>query len=259
MERKVKGIWIPLEIWQDSTLSWNEKVLVMEVDSFTAKGEPCVFSNEYIAALLGVSVRSVPRIVSNVIDKGYVTLQKFDGRRRFLESNLTFGRRSSIRKNTESDFAQTQRQTTHESEGRLRTNADHNIYYNKYVNKSLSKDKHIEGFDFRKELETLGVSSEVAEAWLQVRKAKRAVNSRIAFDKVAREVAKSGKSADECIRTAVERSWSGFEASWLEERHRPERREKSAFEKNLEVQDALFGTNLHEQYYGHGEGSIDEQ
>ena len=251
MERKVKGIWIPLEIWQDSTLSWNEKVLLMEIDSFTAKGEPCVFSNEYIADLLGVLPKAASSIVHRLIEKGYVTLVKFDGRRRFLESNLPFSNGGSILRRREADSLQKGMQTP-SAEGQ-----------NKYINKRLSKDnpinKHIEGFDFRKELETLGVSSEVAEAWLQVRKAKRAVNSRIAFDKVAREVAKSGKSADECIRTAVERSWSGFEASWLEERHRPERREKSAFEKNLEVQDALFGTNLHEQYYGHGEGSIDEQ
>lgn len=251
MERKVKGIWIPLEIWQDSTLSWNEKVLLMEIDSFTAKGEPCVFSNEYIAGLLGVTENRASILVSNLAKKGYITLVKFDGRRRSLESNLCFS--------TKAGFVQTQRQTLSEHKGRLcrNTNIINNIIDKN--NKSLSKDKHIEGFDFRKELETLGVSSEVAEAWLQVRKAKRAVNSRIAFDKVAREVAKTGKSADECIRTAVERSWSGFEAAWLEERHRPERREKSAFEKNLEVQDALFGTNLHEQYYGHGEGSIDEQ
>lgn len=255
MERKVKGIWIPLEIWQDSTLSWNEKVLLMEIDSFTAKGEPCVFSNEYIAGLLGVTETHAAHIVTGLIEKGYISRTKFDGRRRFLESNLTF----RVAGNDKAGLRKIARQTCEKEQGRLAENR--NIINNRIntINKSLSKDKHIEGFDFRKELETLGVSSEVAEAWLQVRKAKRAVNSRIAYDKVAREVAKSGKSADECIRTAVERSWSGFEAAWLEERHRPERREKSAFEKNLEVQDALFGTNLHEQYYGHGEGSIDEQ
>lgn len=251
MERKVKGIWIPLEIWQDSTLSWNEKVLLMEIDSFTAKGEPCVFSNEYIAALLGVTERQARNIISNLIEKGYIRLTKFDGRRRFVESCM------------EINFQAGRKQISGQGGNKVQGREETDFLHNKYINKRLSKDnpinKHIEGFDFRKELETLGVSSEVAEAWLQVRKAKRAVNSRIAFDKVAREVAKSGKSADECIRTAVERSWSGFEASWLEERHRPERREKSAFEKNLEVQDALFGTNLHEQYYGHGEGSIDEQ
>ena len=36
MERLIKGIWIPIEIWQDKSLSWNEKILLMEIDSFTS-------------------------------------------------------------------------------------------------------------------------------------------------------------------------------------------------------------------------------
>ena len=31
-ERQVKGIWIPIEIWKDKNLSWNEKILFLEID-----------------------------------------------------------------------------------------------------------------------------------------------------------------------------------------------------------------------------------
>ena len=52
--RKVKGIWIPIEIWENKDLSWNEKILFLEIDSFTSKDKDCYVSNEYIAKLLGI-------------------------------------------------------------------------------------------------------------------------------------------------------------------------------------------------------------
>lgn len=61
----------------------------------------------------------------------------------------------------------------------------------------------------------LGVTEEVARAWMQVRKHQRATNTKIAFDKIKSEIAKSGRPADDCIRTAVEKSWRGFQADWL--------------------------------------------
>lgn len=76
---------------------------------------------------------------------------------------------------------------------------------------SISQEK----FSFLNSLVQIGVSREAAEEWLQVRKTKRATNTRIAFERVAREIAKSGRSADECIRFSVEHSYSGFEADWL--------------------------------------------
>lgn len=76
-------------------------------------------------------------------------------------------------------------------------------------------------FDFRAAMLAAGVTTEVADAFLKVRKNKRATNTEIAWKKISAEIQKSGKTADECIRTAVEHSWSGFEAEWLEERQRP--------------------------------------
>ena len=73
-------------------------------------------------------------------------------------------------------------------------------------------------FSFRAALLGLGVEEAVADAWLQVRKNKRATNSEIAFNAIAAQIAKSGRPANECIRKAVEKSWSGFDAAWLQER-----------------------------------------
>ena len=87
-ERIVKGIWFPIEIWEADDLDWNEKILLMEIDSFTSKGLDCFMSNEYIAEFLKVSEWKAGQMVNDLIKKGYVIKTKFDGRRRYIESNL---------------------------------------------------------------------------------------------------------------------------------------------------------------------------
>ena len=131
------------------------------------------------------------------------------------------------------------------------------VEYNK--NNNSSKEEYIsinpqtpKKFNFRDALLGIGVSSEAADAWLQVRKAKRAVNTEIAFRAIASEIAKSGKSADECARLAVTKSWAGFSAEWLEEerssrstRTAPgtERNgKKTAVDRMLELGAQMFGT-----------------
>lgn len=88
MERQTKGIWIPIEIWEDKNLSWNERILLLEIDSFTTKDKDCFISNEYIANLLNVSETTANKILSSLIKKGYVIKTAFDGRRRYVKSAL---------------------------------------------------------------------------------------------------------------------------------------------------------------------------
>lgn len=84
-------------------------------------------------------------------------------------------------------------------------------------------NKNTKAFDFLEALKSIGVSESVARDWLAVRKTKRATNTKTAFERIKAEIAKSGRSADECIRTAAEKSWQGFQADWMP--RVPERRE----------------------------------
>lgn len=110
MERQTKGIWIPIEIWESKELTWNEKILFLEIDSFTSKEKDCYFSNEYIAKLLGVTENSANRILSSLISKGYVIKTSFDGRRRFIKTAFSYDK---------SDYSQKNKQDNQESVGRL--------------------------------------------------------------------------------------------------------------------------------------------
>ena len=78
-------------------------------------------------------------------------------------------------------------------------------------------------FDFRKGLVDLGITPETADAWIRVRRSKRAVNSEIALKGIAREIGKAGRPAEECAQLAVEQSWQGFNAVWAERFWNPQR------------------------------------
>lgn len=95
MERKAKGIWIPIEVWEDKNLSWNEKILFLEIDSYTSKDSDCYISNEYISKLLGVTETSANKILASLISKGYVVKTKFDGRKRYIKTNMVY-RKSAL-------------------------------------------------------------------------------------------------------------------------------------------------------------------
>ena len=90
--------------------------------------------------------------------------------------------------------------------------------YEENINISNPKPRK---FDFLKALLAAGVEPEVAQAWMQVRKAKKAVNTEIAWKAVERELSKTSTPAGECIRFAVEHSWSGFKAEWMENEKAP--------------------------------------
>lgn len=95
-------------------------------------------------------------------------------------------------------------------------------------------------FDFKNSLIEIGVSPEVADDWMQVRKAAKATNTETAFNRIKHEIEKSGLSANECITIAVSRSWRGFQADWVANmRQRPAGR-VSVLDNNRMVAEELM-------------------
>lgn len=198
--RQVKGIWIPIEIWQDKNLSWNEKILLLEIDSFTTQDKECYISNEYISELLGVCETTANKILSSLIDKGYVIKVSFDGRRRYVKSALHF----------------TTRQGCTLEQGRLAQNGNILNTITNTIEKEDNKLSSKKKFDFKQALIDIGVEEAVAADWIEVRKTKKATQTQTAFNKIKNQIDICSASANECITLAVERSWAGFKAEWYE-------------------------------------------
>lgn len=223
MERIVKGIWIPIEIWEAADLSWNEKILLMEIDSFTSQGKDCFISDEYISELIGVSERSARTMLSDLINKGYINRTRFDGRRRYLQSTISY---------QSGKICRAERQEMPDT-------------YNQLLNNSSTKNNTNKNsrYDFKKALIEIGVSEQIAKDWMEVRKAKGAANTETSFKSIEREILKSGLPADECIRVAVENSWRGFKAEWVLNQQRASARPSgkvSVLENNMAVAEELL-------------------
>jgi len=77
-------------------------------------------------------------------------------------------------------------------------------------------------FNFKSSLLELGIEKQIVSDWLKVRKDKKASNTETSFNKIKNQILKSGLSANECIKIAVEKDWKGFEAEWLINRSKKE-------------------------------------
>ncbi len=226
MERIVKGIWIPIEIWQDKSLSWNEKILLMEIDSFTSKGHECYISNEYIADLLGVSVSWASKCLSHLMEIGYVKMVRFDGRKRFVESAIQF----------KADLNNCSMQ----GGTKVQENNKEDININTLSIKG--------GHRFQKP------SLEEIRSYCKERDNK--VDPEQFYNFYESKGWMVGKSPMKDWRASV-RTWEKREKEVAPSKR--ESRKESVFEHNLRVMDQMFGTNMHEQAYGNQGGQVDEQ
>jgi len=70
-------------------------------------------------------------------------------------------------------------------------------------------------FNFLSALIEYGFDEKLSKEWMQVRKDKRATNTETAFKSFITQVEKNGMDKNFILRTCVEKSWKGFDSSWL--------------------------------------------
>ena len=72
-----------------------------------------------------------------------------------------------------------------------------------------------EKFSFAGALKKLGANEQLISDWLQVRKAKKAGNTKTALNGFMKQVEKSGLPLNTVLEICVIRSWQGFNVDWL--------------------------------------------
>lgn len=70
-------------------------------------------------------------------------------------------------------------------------------------------------FSFSQSLKELGANEQLISDWLQVRKAKKAGNTKTALNGFMKQVEKSGLPLNTVLEICVIRSWQGFNVDWL--------------------------------------------
>ena len=215
-------------------LSGNDLMVFALINGFSQDGQGCFYGSlPYICETCGISRRTAIYILNDLVERG------------FLLKNETIQngvKRVIYQVNRGSAEIAPVVQKLHRGSAEI---APNNIIDNISPTEIINKEKDVR-FDFKKSLLEIGVSPQVAEDWLKVRKAKKAANTETAFKRIQEEIELSGLSADECITIAVERSWQGFKAEWLSnyQRQSPQRptgrRAVSVLENNKMVAEELL-------------------
>lgn len=71
--RRFRGIWIPAEIWLSESLTLQEKIMLVEIDSLDNENG-CFASSAHFSKFLGVGERQVQRIMKSLKDKGFISI-----------------------------------------------------------------------------------------------------------------------------------------------------------------------------------------
>lgn len=116
--RQFNGVWIPKEIYLDSNLNWLQKILLVEINSYTENGKACFFSNAYLSKFLGISERQVSENIKKLKTLGYIEETAFDGRKRYLKSCLKYCNPDK-------------KKTSSEPRGKLQGRQEENFYHTK--------------------------------------------------------------------------------------------------------------------------------
>ena len=91
----------------------------------------------------------------------------------------------------------------------LTKNADNDSVNDNDINNTKLK------FSFLSALLNYGFDENLSREWMKVRKDKKAVNTETAFKSFIKQVEKHGGDKNDILKTCVEKSWKGFEASWM--------------------------------------------
>lgn len=188
--------YILIQDWMlDLPLSITETVLYAIIYGFSQDSESCFRGSlAYLARKGKVSKDTIRRALNKLTDGGYI--QKIER----IVNGVTFH-----------DYRTMQGGIANCNPSPCKLQPHNNIDNKRINNISNNKGK----FDFYAELIALGVTEQTAKDWMEVRKQKKAANTETAFRKIQHEIAKSGMSAEACIRMSAENSWQGFKADWV--------------------------------------------
>lgn len=70
--RQFKGVWIPATLYQNRELTWSQKLMLVEIDSFTRNELPCFVSNDYLSDHLQIGISAVEKCLKSLVDLGLV-------------------------------------------------------------------------------------------------------------------------------------------------------------------------------------------
>lgn len=85
-----RGVWIAAEIWHDSSLSWMEKILLVEIDQLDG-GDGCADDEKYFADFLNIDVVELTKIFEHLEALDLIGRTEGDSEVRLFRKHLRTG------------------------------------------------------------------------------------------------------------------------------------------------------------------------
>lgn len=174
------------------------------------------FVRRVVAIKLGLAQAELDEVVRRLSDVNLIdakTMQPVGWNERQFESDNSTDRVRKYRKNKKSGNVSETSQKRFGNGPYTDTDTEE-IHTAPNVASPVGGNASKARFDAKQWLQMRGVDSDVATAWLTVRRTKKLANTQLAFEKVEREATLAGLSLADAIRVAAEKSWGGFSASW---------------------------------------------
>lgn len=133
MERGFKGIWIPKEIWLNESLSIQEKVFLVEIDSLDNDEDGCFASNEYFSNFFKLSKNRCSEIIKSLEKKGFIKISYI-----YKENSKAIDKRViKLFEKTNRGTRDSDRGTRETEEGYSEKCEDNNTYLNNTINNTI--------------------------------------------------------------------------------------------------------------------------
>lgn len=76
-----RGIWLPIEVINDKNTTFQEKLILMEINQLSMLDDGCIASNSHFSELFNIKKEAVSRSINSLEEKGYISINIVDGSR----------------------------------------------------------------------------------------------------------------------------------------------------------------------------------
>ena len=220
-------IFINIQGWMISRLGLksNELLVFALIYGFSVDGIHSFNGGRaYISKLLGIGSATACRVIESLVNKGIIVKQNntinsvtvsnsYTINHEYINQLLNDAENTSDCENN--DFIHDDEQSIKETE-KSHENANRIVLSTNPTKSTKStKSGKINQITAETLVSEYGVSEQVANDWVNMRKSKRAPISETVINGLIREAGKANLTLDNVLQICVERNWQGFQASWL--------------------------------------------
>jgi len=204
--------------WKAPVKSATQRLILLSLADRAGEHHTCYPSLKRLAKDTVLNIKTVQKVISDLIEDGLVVdtgeRKGFSKRVRVLQL-VGVESREYTQNRDDSKIGNIPKKGIKDVP-KIGMNNDPKIGMQNLTIEPNNESNNIsEKFSFAVELKNLGANEQLVSDWLQVRKTKKAGNTKTALNNFMKQVEKSGLPLNTVLEICVVRSWQGFNVDWL--------------------------------------------